>query len=448
MNYKTKYLEIKKKFLLKGGSNEQKISDNDVNNQDETGQTQLHKACVQNDIALVISLLEQGPNVNIHDEDDHTPLHLACLNNNLEIVKILLKNGANVNIQTEYGKTPLHYACSKNNLEIVKILLKHDAQKSFNIQDEGDSTPLFLACFKNNIDIVNLLIDKGAKESVNIQNQFDITPLSEACFQNNIDIVNILLANGARECINIVDDFDRSALCRAFFNQNKNIINILLENGADLLYVINTLISSFDYIGSYYRHISTIIFFIKYYCNKDILLSCLQNITEKRRKNLLLLYIFYKYSDYSQIDEDLKQIISDINQDSTIPNEFINKIITLFENKSTQKSTPLLGEECKKISSNRAPLLFYNKAISLQPKSSKSISVEMEIKVIPVSKINKLSGDISESVSSSQDLETSKSDSSKIKLFSTASRPKGWDRHICSLLGETNYIFPTDQLYQ
>lgn len=42
----------------------------------------LHKGCIQDDLLLVSTLLNQDVNVNVKDKQGRTALHLAALDNN------------------------------------------------------------------------------------------------------------------------------------------------------------------------------------------------------------------------------------------------------------------------------------------------------------------------------------------------------------------------------
>lgn len=63
----------------------------------EKGETQLHRACISGNLAMVRRLIEQGHPVNARDHAGWLPLHEAANHGFAEIVEVLLDNGANIN---------------------------------------------------------------------------------------------------------------------------------------------------------------------------------------------------------------------------------------------------------------------------------------------------------------------------------------------------------------
>lgn len=63
----------------------------DINQQDNLGNTALHYAVIQNKPDLVILLVTHNAQAGISNKEGKTPLALAALNNNKELVKELLK---------------------------------------------------------------------------------------------------------------------------------------------------------------------------------------------------------------------------------------------------------------------------------------------------------------------------------------------------------------------
>lgn len=101
-----------------------------INNKSLGGETALHFAVGNENLALVKLLLENGANVNSKDNNGDTPLHKAVLVANKEIVLILLGSGAEVNTKNDRGLSALSYAQSENeNLqEIAEIMKKRGAK--------------------------------------------------------------------------------------------------------------------------------------------------------------------------------------------------------------------------------------------------------------------------------------------------------------------------------
>ena len=84
----------------------------------------LRKACNNNEVAVVESLLESGVDPNCSDERGRTPLHLAASRGNLDVVNKLLIAGANPNNKDCVGNTPLHLASCTSHVRVVTLLIK------------------------------------------------------------------------------------------------------------------------------------------------------------------------------------------------------------------------------------------------------------------------------------------------------------------------------------
>lgn len=63
----------------------------------EKGESQLHRACIAGNLAMVRRLIDQGHPVNVRDHAGWLPLHEAANHGFTEIVDLLLDNGATIN---------------------------------------------------------------------------------------------------------------------------------------------------------------------------------------------------------------------------------------------------------------------------------------------------------------------------------------------------------------
>jgi len=112
-----------------------------INKVNMKGETNLHKACMNNKPQQVASLLRtSGIDVNCVDNLGWTPLSEACANGYVQCVEELLKlpegkadhgvkNGIpalviDLELSPQYENTPLHDAVSNGHVEIVKMLLQ------------------------------------------------------------------------------------------------------------------------------------------------------------------------------------------------------------------------------------------------------------------------------------------------------------------------------------
>ncbi|CAK5142511.1 unnamed protein product [Aphanomyces euteiches] len=165
-----------------------------VNSTDKHGNTPLYWASLRGHLETVKELLSSGARADISNHRDETALHKAAEHGHFNIVKELLAHNANVNKQTYEDKTALYWASARGNLEIVKILLEKKAKAS--IVNENCETPLFRAIVEGHFDIVVALLE-ASDPSVNKANYEDATPLHEASKKGKLDIVKLLLDHGA-----------------------------------------------------------------------------------------------------------------------------------------------------------------------------------------------------------------------------------------------------------
>ena len=164
-----------------------------INDQDADGNTELHRAILNNNINSAKQLLEVE-NINIHiknnqkksaldlimenkkfcDDDDiqkiidfscfeldsngKNKLEKAVKSGQVDELKSLLKNKfVNVNAADEHGFTALHFAARSGKKECVAELLKHPFIDA-NLQSDRGFTPLYLASYNTHLDCVRELL--------------------------------------------------------------------------------------------------------------------------------------------------------------------------------------------------------------------------------------------------------------------------------------------------
>jgi glutaminase len=94
----------------------QKITKNDINNNDKRILTQkLIYSVSVNDLEQVKELLQnKHTDINDSDYDNRTPLHLAAVEGHFDMIKYLVENGANIDVKDRSGNTPYSEAQRQN----------------------------------------------------------------------------------------------------------------------------------------------------------------------------------------------------------------------------------------------------------------------------------------------------------------------------------------------
>lgn len=115
-----------------------------------------------------IELIEQGADINMLNYKGESALHLAALNVDLALFEQLLAQHPNLNIQDRYGNTVLLRTLEKIVYEdknedgryIVASLIEMKAD--LDIKDKDEVTPLMLAVKNNDLLLVKILCQQGA----------------------------------------------------------------------------------------------------------------------------------------------------------------------------------------------------------------------------------------------------------------------------------------------
>ena len=82
------------------------------------------------DTDLVLRILATNPDKNVRDILGDTALHVAMFQQNIAVVKLLLDYGFDPNARaTKTGFTPLHIAVIANNAPAARLLLQYGADR-------------------------------------------------------------------------------------------------------------------------------------------------------------------------------------------------------------------------------------------------------------------------------------------------------------------------------
>jgi ankyrin repeat protein len=135
----------------------------------EYGQTALHCAVLENDVAATLELLKGPVDVNAVDLNGNTPLIAAAEKGNFDVMIVLLQQPViDVDKQANNNKSVIHYMCNAR-LDVderkwasVMSILKRANVDLNTIADFGE-TPLHQAIKGGKIDVVSWLIDNMAR---------------------------------------------------------------------------------------------------------------------------------------------------------------------------------------------------------------------------------------------------------------------------------------------
>lgn len=106
----------------------QQARDSDINQRDEDGFSQLHRAAIGGRETVVEQLIRQGADVDVqHQKFQGTPLQYAAARGHLGTIQQLLKNGATVDSKDSFQRTPLAWAVDKKQVDAAKVLLQAGA---------------------------------------------------------------------------------------------------------------------------------------------------------------------------------------------------------------------------------------------------------------------------------------------------------------------------------
>lgn len=210
-------------------------ADVDMNHQDESGNTALHRICqsirhLEMRLEILDTILAGGADLNIKNKKGHTPLIEAVQRGELELAKRLIEYGARLDEKSEEGLTAMHYAAGDGHIDMVNLLIDHNAY--VDIFSKAGMTPLHLAIKHHRHETFDALMSAGS--SIHLKNQKGIGSLAIAAESGNLKAMNRLLGDGLdiNEWHGVEEHSKDTALMIASGKNDHKMIEELIRRGA------------------------------------------------------------------------------------------------------------------------------------------------------------------------------------------------------------------------
>ena len=150
-----------------------------------------------------------------------TGLHEACRAGQTDIADLLIQLGADINIKNDDGDTGLHAACRAGQKDIADLLIQLGAD--VNIKSNDHHTPLYCAYQSSSPSLVSLLVKSGS----------EVSRVLQTVVQGDADALRTLIQQGAD-----VNQQDPSMKCRllhvACLMGHRDLVTCLVQQGAQV----------------------------------------------------------------------------------------------------------------------------------------------------------------------------------------------------------------------
>lgn len=195
----------------------------DVARVDVYGRTPLHYACMHGHVAMVATLLKNGPGTTDYlDHDNFTPLIHAIVHHQIACAEQLLAYGARIDPASESDHVPLNLACQHGSVAIANLLLEKHARI---LPDAEGLFPQHLVARSGQSPDMLLMLERYGADMDQRDKLYQWTPLFHAASEGRVDCIRILLDRGAD--VQILDEKGFSAMYYATWEGHLQCMKLL-----------------------------------------------------------------------------------------------------------------------------------------------------------------------------------------------------------------------------
>ena len=206
-----------------------KITEWDIDEFDEKGNTPLHKICDEG-LLEVIKKIHEKKFVYVKERnfEGETLLLSACSSGNVELIKWCLANGSSLDEQDFKNYTCTMYAAVSKDKNAVEYLAEQGC--SLTASGNNGESCISFAAQSGCIETLKFLIEKGC--SVKTLDSKGSTPFLLACGAGKLENVKFLLENGSS--LDETSEGGESAIANALLGGNLPLVKFLIEQGVSL----------------------------------------------------------------------------------------------------------------------------------------------------------------------------------------------------------------------
>lgn len=169
---------------------------------DEKGYHCLQWAALNNRVAIVTYLIDQGVNLNAQDGTGQTALHWAAVRGSVGVLEMLLRAGCDATVTDSRGYNVCHVAAQYGQTSVIyHLYMKWGLE--MDLADADGRTALHWAAYKGFSDTAKLLIVMGCDVmAIDVE---ECTPLHWAAIKGNADVSMVLLQGGSVDALESTD---------------------------------------------------------------------------------------------------------------------------------------------------------------------------------------------------------------------------------------------------